>query len=296
MNNSKMKSAVKFIVRYIYITFAALIYAVAVALFLNPNKLAPGGVSGIAIVVKEMLPMLPGVGMLILVINVPIMILGAWKFGAEFIFSTLYTVILSSVAIDVIPLVMHLEAITYEPMLAAIIGGALLGISMGIMFRLDTTTGGFDIIIKVIRQKLPHIKSGQIFILLDLVVLAASAIAFRNIEVALYALVAIYVSSIAMDKTLYGSDEATLVYIISEKREIIAERMLKELDMGVTLVQGIGAYSHEHTEVIMCVMRKQNLVKVRNLVKETDADAFMIISSANEVFGEGFKDPFKNEI
>lgn len=293
MSVNKTNKAFKFIVRYVFITLGTLIYAVAISLFLNPNQLAPGGVSGIAIVLKEFFPVLPGIGMLILIMNVPIMLLGIWKFGIKFILSTLYTLIVSSVAIDVLPSILKTDAITKDPMLASIVGGALFGAAMGMMFRLETTTGGLDIIIKLIRQKKPHLKTGQLFLILDAVVLIASAYAFHNVEVALYAGIAIYVSSLMMDKTLYGADQATMVYIISEKRKTIALRMIKELDLGATLVHGVGAYSNEPTEVIMCVMRKQSLIKVRNIVKETDADAFMIISSANEVFGEGFKDPYK---
>lgn len=296
MAEIRTNKAVKFIIRYVCITLGALVYAAGIALFLNPNQLAPGGVSGIAIILKEILPMLPGVGMLIFILNIPIMLLGMWKFGVKFILSTAYTLVISSIMIDALPLVLNMEAVTKEPMLAAIAGGGLFGLSMGIMFRLETTTGGMDIIVKIIRQKKPHMKTGQIYLLLDLVILIGSAIAFQNIEVALYAGVAIFVSSVVMNKALYGGDEATLVYIISEKRKIIADRMLEEVDVGATFIQGMGAYSGETTEVIMCVMRKQTLVKVRNIVKETDADAFMIVSSANEVFGEGFKDQYKIEM
>ena len=139
-------------------------------------------------------------------------------------------------------------------------------------------------------------RTGQIYMLLDLAVLAASAIAFHNIEVALFATVAIYVSTVVMDKAIYGGDQATLVYIISEKRKTIATRMMKELDVGVTMMQGMGAYCNTSTDIIMCVMRKQNLIKVRNILKEVDPNAFVIVSSANEVFGEGFKSHFKSEI
>lgn len=296
MAKIKTNKAVKFIIRYICITLVAAIYAAGISLFLNPNQLAPGGISGIAIILKEIFPMLPGVGMLIFILNIPIMLLGAWKFGVKFILSTVYTLVVSSVMIDALPVVLNMNAITTDSMLAAIAGGGLFGLAMGIMFRLETTTGGMDIIVKIIRQKKPHMKTGQIYLLLDLFVLIGSAIAFRNIEVALFAGVAIFVSSVVMNKALYGGDEATLVYIISEERKVIADRMLEEVDVGATFIQGMGAYSGETTEVIMCVMRKQTLPKVRNIVKETDPDAFMIISSANEVFGEGFKDQYKIEM
>lgn len=296
MEKLKTNKVFKFIVRYVCITLAALLYAVGISLFLNPNNLAPGGVSGIAIILKRLFPFMPGIGMLIFIINIPIMIVGAWKFGMKFILSTIYSLVVSSVLIDVIPMLSNIKSVTSEPMLAAIIGGASFGLAMGIMFRMETTTGGMDIIVKIIRQKKPHLKTGQIYLALDVVVLVASAFAFHNIEVALFAAIAIYVSSIVMDKAIYIGDQATLVFIISERRKMIAVRMLQELDVGVTFIKGMGAYSNANTEIIMCVMRKQTLVKVRNILKEMDSDAFMIVSSANEVFGEGFKSHFKADV
>lgn len=292
----KQKQVVKKIFRYIFITFTAALYAVGIALFLNPNNLAPGGISGIAIILKKMFPGLPGVGMLILLINIPILAVGIKKFGIKFILSTMYSLIVSSVLIDILPIVFNVNGVTDNKMLASVIGGATFGLGMGLMFRLDTTTGGLDIIVKIIKQKKPHLKTGQIYFLLDVVILAASAMAFKDVEVALYAAIAIYVSTVVMDRAIYGGDEATLVYIISEKRELIARRMMKEVNVGATMIQAKGAYSNETTEVIMCVMKKQTLVKVRNILKQTDSGAFMIVSSANEVFGQGFKDHFKTEI
>lgn len=292
----KQKQVVKKIFRYVFITFTAALYAVGIALFLNPNNLAPGGISGIAIILKKKFAGLPGVGMLILLINIPILAVGIKKFGIKFILSTMYSLIVSSVLIDILPIVFNVNGVTDNKMLASVIGGATFGLGMGLMFRLDTTTGGLDIIVKIIKQKKPHLKTGQIYFLLDVVILAASAMAFKDVEVALYAAIAIYVSTVVMDRAIYGGDEATLVYIISEKRELIARRMMKEVNVGATMIQAKGAYSNETTEVIMCVMKKQTLVKVRNILKQTDSGAFMIVSSANEVFGQGFKDHFKTEI
>jgi uncharacterized membrane-anchored protein YitT (DUF2179 family) len=289
-------SVVGCIKKYMIITIGAVVYSVGIALFLNPNNIAPGGVSGIAIILKKVFPYMPGVGMLIFIINVPILIIGAKKFGIKFIVSTFYTLILSSILIDIIPNVFNTEALTDDTMLAAIIGGATFGYAMGVMFRLETTTGGMDIIVKIVRQKRPYMKTGEIYMLLDVAILIASAIAFDNIEVALFAAIAIFVSAVAMDKTIYGRDEATLVYIVSAKRKTIAEQMLKKLGIGVTYLQGIGAYRNAGTEIIMCVMRKRVLIEVRKLLEEVDPDAFMIVTSANEVFGEGFKSIFKQDI
>ena len=267
----------KFILRYMGITLSSMVYGMGISLFLNPHNLAPGGISGLAIIVHSTLPFDMGVGMLILIFNIPIMIAGVWKFGVRFILSTIYTLIISSIAIDIIPEITGIKWVTKDLMLSAVIGGAMLGLSMGIMFRLETTTGGADVIVKIIRQYKPYLKTGQIFLMIDALVVTISAIAFHNIEVALFSAIAIFVSSAVMNKTLYGADEATLIYIVSHKRKEIAGRMLEELNIGVTMIQAVGAYTGEETEMIMCVMRKQNLTKVRKLIKETDPKAFMMI-------------------
>ena len=284
-NKEKTKKIAKFIGRYIVITFAACIYAVGISMFLDPNNLAPGGLTGAAVILTRIIPIT--LGTLIVIMNIPIMILGAWKFGARFTLSTLYTLVVSSAFMEVFERMGYV--ITHDKILAALVGGTLMGAGMGLCLRMETTTGGIDIIIKVLRQKYRQVKSGEMYLIIDGLILAAAALYFRNIEVSMYAGVAIVVSTYILDKVLYGSDEAKLVYIVSNKRKIIATRMMVELNMGVTLVEGKGAYNMENTEVIMCVMHKQNLTKVRNLVSEVDPEAFMVVSSATEVFGEGFK-------
>ena len=284
-NKEKTKKIAKFIGRYIVITFATCIYAVGISMFLDPNNLAPGGLTGAAVILTRIIPIT--LGTLIVIMNIPIMILGAWKFGARFTLSTLYTLVVSSAFMEIFERMGYV--VTHDKILAALVGGTLMGAGMGLCLRMETTTGGIDIIIKVLRQKYRQVKSGEMYLIIDGLILAAAALYFKDIEVSMYAGVAIVISTYILDKVLYGSDEAKLVYIVSNKRKIIATRMMVELNMGVTLVEGKGAYNMENTEVIMCVMHKQNLTKVRNLVSEVDPEAFMIVSSATEVFGEGFK-------
>ena len=284
-NKEKAKKIAKFICRYIVITFAACIYAVGISMFLDPNNLAPGGLTGAAVILTRIIPIT--LGTLIVIMNIPIMILGAWKFGARFTLSTLYTLVVSSAFMEIFERMGYV--VTHDKILAALVGGTLMGAGMGLCLRMEITTGGIDIIIKVLRQKYRQVKSGEMYLIIDGLILAAAALYFKDIEVSMYAGVAIVISTYILDKVLYGSDEAKLVYIVSNKRKIIATRMMVELNMGVTLVEGKGAYNMENTEVIMCVMHKQNLTKVRNLVSEVDPEAFMIVSSATEVFGEGFK-------
>ena len=284
-NKEKAKKIAKFICRYIVITFAACIYAVGISMFLDPNNLAPGGLTGAAVILTRIIPIT--LGTLIVIMNIPIMILGAWKFGARFTLSTLYTLVVSSAFMEIFERMGYV--VTHDKILAALVGGTLMGAGMGLCLRMETTTGGIDIIIKVLRQKYRQVKSGEMYLIIDGLILAAAALYFKDIEVSMYAGVAIVISTYILDKVLYGSDEAKFDYIVSNKRKIIATRMMVELNMGVTLVEGKGAYNMENTEVIMCVMHKQNLTKVRNLVSEVDPEAFMIVSSATEVFGEGFK-------
>lgn len=284
-NKEKAKKIAKFICRYIVITFAACIYAVGISMFLDPNNLAPGGLTGAAVILTRIIPIT--LGTLIVIMNIPIMILGAWKFGARFTLSTLYTLVVSSAFMEIFERMGYV--VTHDKILAALVGGTLMGAGMGLCLRMETTTGGIDIIIKVLRQNTGRLNPGEMYLIIDGLILAAAALYFKDIEVSMYAGVAIVVSTYILDKVLYGSDEAKLVYIVSNKRKIIATRMMVELNMGVTLVEGKGAYNMENTEVIMCVMHKQNLTKVRNLVSEVDPEAFMIVSSATEVFGEGFK-------
>lgn len=272
-------------IRIILLTIAAFIYASSIAVFLDPSDMAPGGVSGISVIINRV----TGVetGTLIFLINIPIIILGAYVFGVKFILSTVYTLFTASAFTNI--LAEYGFVITEDKMLVAFVGGALMGLAIGLVFRLGATTGGTDIIVKILRKKYPHIKSGSLFLIIDAIVIFASAVVFRNIEVALFAAIAVFVSSVVMDRVLYGTGAGKLVYIISTKPEIISERLLNEIGVGVSYVKGEGAYTGKDKKIILCVVRNQSLPKLHNIVKEEDSEAFMFVSPANEVFGEGYK-------
>lgn len=165
----------------------------------------------------------------------------------------------------------------------------LMGTGIGVAFRMGATTGGADIIVKILRRRFPYIKSGELFLFIDAGVIATSAFLFRDVEVALYAAVAVFISSTVMDKVLYGSGAGKLVHIISNEPDKIADRLLKEVIVGVTLVKGEGAYTKVDKKIILCVVRKQSMPKLRKIVEEEDTKAFMFISPATEVFGEGYR-------
>lgn len=285
-NISKEVKYVKKRVRdYLMITVAAIIYAVSISLFLDPNDIAPGGITGIAILINRFV-LIP-VGTINLILNIPIVLLGLWKFGFRFICSTLYALAMVTIFTNYLA---QFGAVTNDLLIASVLGGMLLAISLGIIFKAGATTGGTDIIVKLLRIKWPHIKTGVLFLLADALVILTSWIVFQNLTVAFYAGIAVIVNSKVMDYVLYGADEAKLIYIISDCSDSIKKRILEELDITATIIKGKGAYSMEDKEVLMVVMRKQMSPRAEEIVKEEDSNAFMIVSSASEIFGEGYKD------
>jgi uncharacterized membrane-anchored protein YitT (DUF2179 family) len=267
------------------ITAGSLIFAAGISMFLDPNNLAPGGVSGIAIIINHFVPL--NAGTIIIIINVPIMILGVVKFGFRFLWTTIYAVALSSGAMEILD--RTVGSLTSNLLLAAVAGGALQAIGIGLVFRGGATTGGKDIIVRIMRQRYRYIRTGTLFLIVDSMIIAASGIVFRDLDIALYAALALTVYMMVFNSVLYGGDGARLVYVISSAKEKIADRIMKELDAGATLLKGKGAYTGQDKEVLMVVLRMRSLPEARDIVREEDKNAFMIVTKATSVFGEGFK-------
>ena len=277
----------KVIKKYAVITVTALLNAVAISLFIDPNNLVPGGVTGIAIIISRFLPV--ETGTLIFIFNIPILLFAIWQFGIKFTISTIYAITLISAFTNILA---PIGPATNDILLAALAGGVLYAVSIGFIMKMGATTGGMDIIVKWLRTKLPYLKTGVLFFITDVIIISMSGIVLQNIDAALYAGITVVVNSIVLDIVLYGKDEAKLLYIISDRPKEITERLLTELDVGVTYIEGRGAYSGKEKQVLMCVVKKQVSPRVEVIVKEEDADAFMVISSATEIFGEGFKSYF----
>lgn len=277
--------------KYVIITLAAFVYAVGVSLFTDPNNMAPGGVTGISIILSRLLPV--STGTFIMLINIPILIFAIWKFGISLTVSTIYATALISVFTNVLA---PYGAATDDILLAALVGGTLTAVSIGVIMREGATTGGMDIIVKALRLRFPHLKTGKIFFIADALVVTLSGIVFRDLNAALYAAISAICTSVVMDIVLYGRDEAKLLYIISGRAEEIAERLLSDLDIGVTYIKGQGAYSGDNKRVIMCVVKKPVSPRAEEIVKQEDPHSFMIITSATEVFGEGYKSYFSERV
>ncbi len=277
--------AKKAVTRYFILTAAAFIYSVAISLFLDPNDIAPGGVTGVSILVSRFVPI--STGTIVLLLNIPIVALGLWKFGLRLICSTMYTLVVITLFMNTLE---PLGAVTDDLLIAAVIGGALIGVSLAFVFKAGGTTGGADIIIKVLRTKWKHIKTNVLFLGFDSIVIVASWIVFRDLTVAFYAGVAVVIDSIVMDKCLYGSDEAKLFFIVSREPAKMKQRIMGELSITTTIIPATGAYTNEHKEMLMVVTRKQIAPKLEEIVKDEDSGAFMIVTSASEIYGEGYKD------
>lgn len=277
--------------KLILIAVAAAVYAAGISLFLDPNNLAPGGVTGISVILNR----LTGIetGTLYFLLNVPIVLLGIWKFGWRFIIKTAYAIVLTSFFTN---LMSGYGPLTSDPLLAALAGGVLIAAGIGLIFKAGATTGGTDIIIKIIRQKYRYLKTGFLFQCTDMVIVAISGFIFRDLNIALYALIAVLISGKALDYVLYGGDEAKMIYIITANPQKVGRKLLEDLDVGITYLHGQGGWTGQEKQVIFCVVRKQLGPQIEEVVKEEDPSAFMIITSASEIYGEGYKDLFADTL
>lgn len=273
--------------KLVLIFLASIVYAISVSLFLDPNNLAPGGITGLAIILNRLIPLETGTW--ILVLNIPIMILGLWKLGPKVIVTTLYTLVVISQATNFFS---QFPPITTEIIPAIIAGSVLCGAAIGVIFLCGSTTGGTDIVVKILRLKFKHLKTGTLFFMMDLFIVSVAGIMFRNFNLSIYALLAVLIINVALDTVLYGTDEAKMLFIISDHAEVIATQIMDDLDVGVTFLNGSGAYHRKQKNIILCVMRKQLAPKAEEIVKEVDPNAFMIVSKASEIFGEGYKNFF----
>ncbi|WP_300774118.1 YitT family protein [uncultured Acetatifactor sp.] len=276
---------------YLVITVASVIYAVAVSFFLDPNSLAPGGVTGIAIIFNRITGLETGTWMFM--INIPILALGMWKFGWKFILSTLYCTAATSFFTNRLASV---GAVTADPLLAAVVGGSLMAVSLGLVFKAGATTGGTDIIVKLLRLRFPHLKTGSLFLLTDAIIVTASAFVFQDLDTALYAGLVVFINSVLLDIVLYGRDGAKMFFIISDSPERIVSRLLEELDISATYISGSGAYTGTDKKVVLCVVKKPLSPKLEEIVRQEDPSAFTIITSASEIYGEGYKSIFSQKL
>ncbi len=273
-------------------TLGAACFAVGVAFFYDPYSIAPGGLTGFAVIISHIFPNV-STGSLVFLMNIPLLITATICFGKKFAALTVYSTLLSSVLMNLLP---QIDLNTSDLLVPTLCGALLDGVGLGLVYRAGGCTGGTDIIIKLLRKKYRHIRTGAMSLIVNAFVVAASLIAFRNFEIAVFSGIAMTVASFILDRVLYGGEGAKLVFIISDRHGTITEELLSKMDVGVTLLSGEGAYSHKQKRVILCAIKRQSFPRLRDIVKAVDPDAFLIIGNATEIFGEGYKSYYTDEL
>lgn len=279
-----MKRPHKGILIYLYITIGCVVTAFGIDVFLASNKLAAGGVSGFATALNYLTGF--GIGTITLLLNIPIFILGVWQEGKSFGVKTLYATIMLSVFLDLFGMV---PVITRDLFLASVFGGMMSGAGLGLIFRQQATTGGTDIIAKVLHKRFSYLSVGKVLLVIDVMVVVFATLIFNDLQTGLYSAIALFVSSKVIDIILEGIDYAKIAFIISDHYEQISTAIVHEVNRGATIINGAGCYSKAPKNTIMCTLRNREIPHLKEVVWKHDKNAFMIVSDAREVLGEGFK-------
>ena len=260
------------------------IFAFGFAVFLLPHDMNAGGISGLAQVIVEIIDF-GSVGTLSILINLPLFVLGGIKIGKRFFVGSLLGMLLSSVLIDVFVM---LPVMDMEPLLCVLYGGVLCGLGLGVVFVSGTSTGGSDILIRLLKLKYRNVPIGQISMCFDAAVVVLTGLIFRDASKALYTGIAVFVASQVVDAVVYRFDYSQVALIISKEYAAIAEAIGRELYRGATFLHGEGTYSHNQTKVVLTAVKKQQLAELKEIVIRLDPNAFIILQEAHQVLGDGF--------
>lgn len=260
------------------------LYAVSVNCFSEPNHIVVGGITGIALLVNALTEF--PVGLAVLLLNLPLFALSLWKLGKQFALRTLFCTTLCSVMID--GLKPFLPVFRGDLVLAALFGGILCGAGLGLLYLRGATSGGVDVISRLLELKFPHVSMGRLILLLDAVVVALSIPVFGNVELSLYALIFIFVGTHLIDTVLYGRSAGKVVFVATARETLVTERILTVLGRGVTKLHASGGYTGTPRNILMCAVSRSQWYELKKLVKDTDPTALIITASADEVWGEGF--------
>lgn len=270
---------------YGVITLGCAIYAVSFQWFFQPNNIAMGGFTGVGQIFNHLLPFLP-VGTIVILMNVPLFILGVRRQGLKILISSLFATVVSNLMIDGLDAVYTFQPMD-EPLLACVYGGVTVGAAMALMLTVGATTGGTELAARLLKYRIRHLSIGRLCLIIDVAVVSLYSLVFRQVNTALYGIIGMYISSLAMDAVVYGSVGAKMAYIISAESAEITRRIL-DLELGVTLLQGKGGYHGDDKQVILCAFKPSQIGTIKALVTEVDPNAFIIVCEAHEIVGEGF--------
>ncbi len=291
--NDKKRRVLDLLVDNLFWFLGCVSYSAGVTVFAVPNNIAQSGMTGIAIILNYLIH--TPIGITNFCLNVPLFIL-AWIFiGRKFTFKTLWVTSLLSAVMDIMTSLIGKGIIPVynsgDRLLACIFCGILCGFGLSMVFLRNATTGGTDIIMRLLKRKLPHFSMGRLIMILDAAVVAAAAVVFRSVESALYAAILIFISSTVVDRILYGASNGKILLVFTEKAHEVSSMITSNTRRGVSIFPVEGGYTGENKNMLMIVLRSDEVARVRRLIKNADPKTFIVITEAKEILGEGFKPP-----
>ncbi len=275
-----MKTLVK---NYITLTIASLLMGISVSQFIVPNGIAPGGATGLSVLINALIPV--SVDIILLLINIPGIVIGLISFGWKFSIATIYCSMMMSVFIRILSI---FPAVTSDPILAAVFGGVILGLGVGITFRNDAMSGGFDFIVLTIQQKWKHIRISIVFMYINIAIILTSAVVFGNFEFALYAAICNFCLTKAVDFIMYEPDVQRVLIVITSMHESLAKKLTVN-QVGFTFIDGQSPYHGENIKIILCAIKKHRYPDVKAIINSVDSSAFTITMLSSDIYGENFK-------
>ena len=262
---------------YAWIALGSVLYSLSFDWFYVPNQIGFGGLTALGMILNHLSPAIP-IGMVVLILNIPLFLLG-WKFlGGHTLVSSLFAMTATSVLVDLIAAMYTFPSM--DPMLAAIFGGVSLGVSLGMIFSKGATTGGTDLTARLLKLPFAWLPMGKLLMVVDLTMLLSVSLVFRSMESAMYGMISLYISTLVMDGVLYGLDQSKVAYIVTTRPQEIAAEIDRQMDRGATFLHGEGSFSREEKLVLMCAFKQKQIVPLKALVHELDPEAFLIVCDA----------------
>lgn len=268
------------------------LFALGFDLFLMPHELNAGGISGLSMVMQQILPMI-SIGVFQILLNLPLFLLGGLKIGRKFFAGSLLGMAASSLFIDVFT---GIPVPATEPLLGLIYGSLLCGAGIGLVFACGTSTGGSDILVRLLKLRFRNVPVGQICLFIDLAVAVLTGVVFRDVTKTLYTAVTVFLTTKVMDAVIYRFDYSKVVLIITGRYEEVAKTVGEKLGRGTTYLYGEGAYTGKETKVVLTAIKRQQLAELKEVVTDIDPNAFIIVQEAHQVLGDGFTRYSKNSL
>ena len=260
------------------------VFSLGFDLFLDPNNINVGGITGIAMILRELLGF-GSIGAYFAAINIPLFLLGYKELRRRFFIGSMLGMLFSTVLLDLLTII---PVPKIDLMLAALYGGGLTGLGLGLVFMAGASTGGSDIMAKLLRKRFRRLKLSRLMLILDIITVTLTGVVFHDITRTLYSALPLYVSALVMDSVIYGLDYSSMALIISDKYSEIVAEIARKLERGTTLLDAHGGYHGDSRQVVMCAIRRRQITELKDLVSRIDPNAFMILQDAHQVLGEGF--------